>query len=184
MLKTVTASGHIHHARAELAKATGAAQPKPLRMRRADYANGAPHENHYTKNRYGEKRMRKTDTVKTVTPVTRWLMAFCDGSTREVKAKTFEAACKRSAKHGSVDIANCKRLRHVELTTELSAKKRAAVLKRYEGKDRIKYKTIRLSEHAVELIRIDAKQRGISASQAVVFAISHSTFTRPPENTH
>ena len=43
------------------------------------------------------------------------------------------------------------------VTPELSAKRRAASLSQWEGKERVPYKTIRLSARAVEMIRSAAK---------------------------
>lgn len=64
-----------------------------------------------------------------------------------------------------------KKKRNVVLTPELSETKRRAAAARWGNTDRTPYKTIRLSERAVKLIREDAARRGISASQAVTDAL-------------
>ena len=64
-----------------------------------------------------------------------------------------------------------KKKRNVVLTPELSETKRLAAVARWGKTDRTPYKTIRLAERAVKLIREDAARRGISASQAVTDAL-------------
>lgn len=54
---------------------------------------------------------------------------------------------------------------------ELSAKRRAASLTQWEGKERTPYATIRLTARACAVIRADAARRGVSNSQAVLDAL-------------
>lgn len=70
-----------------------------------------------------------------------------------------------------------KKKRNVVLTPELSDTKRRAAAARWGKTDRTPYKTIRLVERAVKMIREDAARRGISASQAVTDALEAGDMT-------
>lgn len=75
------------------------------------------------------------------------------------------------------DAKPAKKKRNVVLTPELSETKRRAAASRWGRTDRTPYKTIRLAERAVRLIREDATRRGISASQAVTDALEAGDVT-------
>jgi len=65
----------------------------------------------------------------------------------------------------------------IAVTPELSAKRRAASLSQWEGKERTPYATIRLSVRAIKLIREDSDRRGVSNSQAVIDALEAGDMT-------
>ena len=54
---------------------------------------------------------------------------------------------------------------------ELSAKRRAAALAQWEGKERTPYKNTRLQARAINMLREHAARLGVSASQALIDAL-------------